>query len=216
MFEFSVSRLLLRWLQRVCPTTSLAFAGAMIASLNAASAQMTEVCVECSEPAKVYVCQVEKGEKVASYRAGFQALQYLCVTELARIGKHDICKARRSAENCLGVIHTVSLADIRRSITEAVVPPRDDAAGTPKSDDQARPKAEADTRFAPEGATKPAQAPPKPAVAKTSGPQPPRTVKELAEKTLDATQEQAKAAGDAVSDGLSKSWKCISTLFQKC
>lgn len=193
----------------------VAAAIAWATSAGVAAAQATEVCVECAEPEKTYVCQIEKSEKVASFRAGLQALQYLCVSELARIGPHARCKARRNADNCLGTIHTVSIAEARRALSGALAPdaPTEPAAEKPQGGSGPVP-GKATGR--PQAVTAVQPTPLQPTPVPSDKSQPPRTMQELAERTLDASGKQAKDAGDAVTTGVSKTWKCIVTLFQKC
>jgi len=189
----------------------VAAAIAWAASAGVAAAQATEVCVECAEPDKTYVCQIEKSEKVASFRAGLQALQYLCVSDLARLGPHARCKARRNADNCLGTIHTVSIAEARRALSGALAPDAPMEPSTEKPQSASGPVPGVSPTARPQAVTA-GQPPPAPGDKS----QPPRTMQELAERTLDASGKQAKDAGDAVTTGASKTWKCIVTLFQKC
>lgn len=163
------------------------------ASAQDAGARGAEVCVECTGPDKVYVCQVERGQKVAGFRAGLQALQYLCITELARVGRHAVCKARQNTANCLGTIHTMSVEEAARAMAQPP-PPGDQKAAVDAS------------------AGKPPVATGRP--EKPKGP--PQTVQELAERTAETSGQQAKSAGDAVASGFKKSWTCFATLFQKC
>ena len=148
-------------------------------------------CVVCAGPDAIYRCTVEKSDKLARFGgAGDKALQHVCAKEMARQGKHEKCSVRRDTVGaaCDGQPRMITIANLLEAAPEPAPAPV-----TPV----------------------PASAPPaaKPAEAK---PQPPRTLQELAERTGETSKQQIKDGGDTFGDSAKRTWKCITTLFQKC
>jgi hypothetical protein len=166
-----------------------------------ASAQ--EYCVTCMSPAASYRCIVESkpGAPAPATRA-----QLLCITELARSGNHASCSVgRTTTEPCTGETRTVMFTG---AANEALPPIGDH----PQETAQPRqPAAAGDGQMPPES----------PAA------EPPKTVEELAKQTVEASGEGLKKAGEAVTDtakstgnavgnAVSKTWKCVTSLFGDC
>ena len=159
--------------------------------LGGTSARAQEACVVCAGPDAIYRCTVEKSDKLARFGgAGDKALQHVCAKEMARQGKHEKCSVRRDTVGaaCDGQPRMITIANLLEAAPEPAPAPV-----TPV----------------------PASAPPaaKPAEAK---PQPPRTLQELAERTGETSKQQIKDGGDTFGDSAKRTWKCITTLFQKC
>ena len=172
----------------------------------ATAAHAQEACVECSSPAATYKCSVKDAQKLGSSRNVERALEYVCITELAKAGRHESCRVTREfAGPCIGQARLLDLS--KQSDQSAVVP----EAGA--SDAQA-------------GAQQPAQKP--------AGTQPPRTLEEMARETVAKSKQQmsendqklkdaAKSAGNeiekagtAMGDAVKKTFGCLVTLFTKC
>ena len=158
-----------------------------------------EACVVCAGPDAVYRCTVEKSDKLARFgSAGDKALQHVCAKEMARQGSHERCSVRRDTvgATCDGVPRVLTLASIIEAVT---APPPTVVSPAPPGGPVAPPP------VAPIAA-KPADA----------NPPPPRTVQELAERTGESSKQQMKDAGDSFNESAKRTWKCITTLFQKC
>jgi hypothetical protein len=164
-----------------------------------------EACVVCDGPGAIYRCSVEKSDKLARFGSvADKAVQHVCAKEMARQGKHEKCSARRDASpaNCDGALRMITLASLleAESAPQPAAPPP--PATPPKS--AAPPAVAAPAKTA---ASVPAKVEPeKPAPAVT---QPPRTVQEMAERT-------SKDPGGSIGDTAQRTWKCLTTLFQKC
>lgn len=118
-----------------------------------------QVCVVCGEPSAVYVCSIEKSEKIAKFGAwADKAIDQVCAREMARSGKHAKCNVRRDLEGA-------ACAGIRKQITLDTLLDAAAAATAPK------------TATAP-----PAQPAPPPPEAGQSPSGPPRTLQEMAER----------------------------------
>lgn len=188
----------------------------------AASARAQEVCVTCSDPDVSYKCSVKDAEKASQVRGATKALEFLCITELARQGGHRSCRASRDYVGpCLGQQRQI---DVTRSSE-----PQGQTAGTEPPD-----------------AERPAEEP------RRAAGQPPRTLEEMAREGMqkskqqfdavdtsmkqaakdtgkslekagaavgDAFKKTGSAVGDAVhksGEVVKKSVECIVTLFTAC
>lgn len=173
------------------------------ATATAVAAQ--EVCVECSGPAATYKCSVKDSEKISGYRNGGRALEYICITELAKAG-HQTCRVSREfTGTCLG---QPRLLDISRPSDQSAVV----------------------TEPSSPGASDPSQ----PAQVRTKEDEPPQTLEELARVTAAKSKQQfeendqkfkeaaknagaeIEKAGVAVGDAVKKSVGCLVTLFTQC
>ncbi len=189
MIQLNGNQVLCAWVRRAGGFSVL------LALTVGTSAVAQEACVVCAAPDAVYRCTVEKSDKLARFgSAGDKALQHVCAKEMARLGKHEKCSVRRDTvgATCDGVPRVITLASILEAVTApppAVVSPA------------------------------PAVQPPVASIAAKptdASPPPPRTMQELAERTGESSKQQMKDAGDSFSDSAKRTWKCITTLFQKC
>jgi hypothetical protein len=183
----------------------------------ASGASAEEYCVTCTEPAAKYRCIIG-GAPSPTPRT--ERGQLLCITELAQSGGHLSCSVGAATSGpCEGDVRTVMFPNT----PEPAVPPI--VAAPPASD---APSAEA--------------APP-PAAGVPNEPQepqpgPPKTVEELAKKSVQASGEGLKKAGKAVTDtaqtagtavgtavkktgsavgtAVKKTWTCLSSFFGDC
>ncbi len=154
------------------------------------------VCVECKGPDQTYRCTIKDSEKVQNVRGIGRAAEYVCMTELARLGSHQSCRVSTAYSGpCIGVAQELDLAKL--AIPEA--PAADQAAKDGKSQSSEAPQ-------------------PKPA---DTGP--PKTLEELARNTMSKSKEQISAAdesmrkaGGAVEGTLKKTWNCVASLFSRC
>jgi len=152
----------------------------------------TEVCVTCSGPPANYRCTVDEASKIEGYRYGKKALQFICITELAREGGHEKCSVKRTGSDiCVGQERTVSL---KGSIQALSAPMDTEAEAEPGSVT---------------GAEQPVSDQPK-------KPEPPKTVEELARRTASASKEKLEKTGNTVGKAFKKGLGCIASLFQDC
>jgi hypothetical protein len=150
------------------------------------AAQAQEYCVACSEPYGLYRCIIDGAQP-----RGTQSLQLLCVTAMAKEGRHATCSVTRGTVfDCDGAVKRVPW-----TVLEAGPQPK-----------------------VPEPA--PAQSQPKPAPAAAPGPPapeaPPQTMVDLAKQANDKTAEQMKKAGETVKEATKKTWDCVFSLFTRC
>ncbi|HXF54244.1 MAG TPA: hypothetical protein VNK52_08995 [Hyphomicrobiaceae bacterium] len=180
--------------------------GLLALSLSAVPVRGAEICVICTSPPATYRCTVEGAERVTHLRGSDRVLQYVCITELAKLGGHASCSVdRRSSGICFGELKVLQAGDALAAAEAAV--------------------GEASRRSAP------------PADTRADGPSdegPPRTLEELARKSVEqsSTQlknagravketaksagEQIEKAGDAVGGAVKKTWTCLKSLFADC
>lgn len=155
----------------------------------APSADAAEICVSCSGPEAIYRCTVDQSADVESYRHGKRILQFVCITELARQGGHQKCRAQRTEGPCIGIERNVSLTAPLDAMAERV----ESESPEPDGSDIAAP-----------------------ATATPQKPGPPKTVEELARRTASTSKEQFEKTGDAVGGAMKKSWHCLTSLFTDC
>lgn len=175
----------------------LGSAVALFAVLASGAVAAQGVCVDCAEPNRNYRCTVKDGERAQSVRGGGRALEFLCISEIARTGGHQSCRVNTSYSGpCIGQSYEIDLA---KGLPEAIV------VGKP---------AEAEGKGA-------QPAPAVPTVPAKKGP--PQTLEELAKDTVAKSKEQISAAdqsvrkaGDKVGGAMQKTWECLTSLFSRC
>lgn len=158
-----------------------------------ARADAQEYCVSCTGPSGIYRCIIEGAKP-----GGKQPLQTLCVTAMAKEGKHASCALKGGTVfDCNGPIKRVPWSAYNEPNPKGSVP------------EAAKPQAA------------PAAAPP-------SDPnQPPGTIEEMAKRANQQTAEQIKKTnedvkdqmetfGSKVGDTTKKTWRCISSFFTRC
>jgi hypothetical protein len=181
----------------------------------AAQTHAQEFCVTCSAPDATYRCVVSGDSSAARSSRG----QLLCITELAQSGHHASCSAGRNpSTGCPGELRTVAFPPG----TDLSAPP---LAGTPPAGPPPGMGAYAPPPVpaVPGAAPQPAPAAP-PGVTEAPPPEAePKTVEELAKKTVESTGQGLKKAGDVVTDtgnaignAAKKTWKCVTSLFGDC
>jgi len=170
---------------------------AVLTFLQVGQAEAQEYCVSCSGPDALYRCIIEGAQP-----RGGQSLQMLCVTAMARDGRHATCSVKRGTVfECDGAVKRVPWAAINLPAQTAAPPPQPRAP-------EAAPNVEPGTGAPPAAA---------PASAVSPGPEPPpQTVLELAKRTNEKTAEQMKKAGDTVKDATKKTWDCVASFFTRC
>ena len=176
----------------------------------ATSAAAQGLCVECRAPERSYACTIKDSEKVAGVRGSGRAQEFLCISEIARLGGHQSCRINTSYSGpCMGEAMELDIAKIGR---DAVV------IGKPAPDGVPGSEAGAAAGAVPEGVGSERQA--KPAHVKKG---PPQTLEELARQTVAKSKEQigaaddgVKKAGDAVGGAVKKTWDCVTSLFKRC
>lgn len=173
-----------------------AIAVSLAAALATGSAMAQGVCVECKAPDQTYRCTIKDSDKVQNVRGAGRAIEYVCMTELARLGSHQSCRVSTTYSGpCIGAAQELDLAKL------------------------SLPAAPASGQAAADGKAPSSEAPePQPA---NSGP--PKTLEELARNTMTKSKEQISAAdesmrkaGGAVEGTLKKTWNCVTSLFSRC
>ena len=158
----------------------------------AGQAAAQEYCVACSEPNGLYRCVIDGAQP-----RGGQSLQMLCVTAMAKDGKHATCSVKRATVfECDGPVKRIPWAAL-------------DSAPQPEA---AAPQA--------------IQPAPKPASAAAPSPvpnAPPQTMVDLAKQANEKTAEQVKKAGqsvqqagETVKEATKKTWDCVFSFFTRC
>ena len=183
-------------------SAGVALAGVVVAAMgSAAMAQSQQVCVDCSGPAASYACSVLESDKVAHSRNSGRALEFICISELAKAGGHQSCRASRDFVGpCIGQPRLLDLS--RPSSQSAVVT-------DPNSETEP---------------IKPASTEPRPpetleAVAREAVAKSQAQLSETDRKMKAAAQSagaEIEKAGTAVGDVVKKSVGCLVTLFTKC
>ncbi len=162
-----------------------------LTSLLVGPAGAQEFCVACSEPNAVYRCVIDGAKP-----GGGQSLQMLCVTTLAREGRHATCGVKRGTVfDCDGPVKRVPWVALNSAPpSDGAQAPPQPASGAPRPEPSANP------------APTPAPAP--------EGP--PQTMVELAKRANEQTVQQMKKAGDTVKEATKKTWDCMVSLFTRC
>ena len=173
------------------------------ASLITGTTLASDICVKCDQPAVTYVCRPTAAPEHAIFLQNRRLTQLACIREIAQAYAHESCKAsQHGAQVCSGKLVSIDLTRMAREYTNRLpkpLRPNDlSQAGTPPG---------------------------------TQNPQPqqgePKTVVELAKRTVENSQDQlsnaGEKAGDAVKkvgkvveDSAIKTWQCLSSLFLDC
>jgi hypothetical protein len=161
---------------------------ALVVSLGvlAGSAEAQEYCVACTEPGAVYRCVIDGARP-----GGGQSLQMLCVTTMAKEGKHGTCGIKRGTVfDCDGPVKRVpwSGADL-----PVETPGSNTAATKPEPDPKEPPKTLLE-------------------MAKRANEQ----TAEQMKQTNDSVKESVKSTGDAIGNATKKTWDCLTSLFKQC
>ena len=172
----------------------------MFAVSLAGTVAAQEVCVECSGPGASYKCSVKDGERLGQSRNGGRALEYVCITELAKAGGHESCRASRDfAGPCIGRERVLDLARPAGQSAVVVEPGAEvgePAVAAPKPPPNTLEELARDT------------------VAKSK-----EQLGEADQKMKDAAKNAGvhiEKAGSAVGDVVKKSVGCLVSLFTKC
>jgi hypothetical protein len=186
-----------------------------------------DYCVTCQGPAAMYACGIE-GMADAAPNPRFQLL---CITELAKAGGHESCQVPRSAPKpCPGIVKLVQLPAAGSQAAEAepapAVPPGNEPTKTGtdvnSSDHQ---KSDVLQPGVEPGAVD--GAPTRTADDKALEVAPPRTVEEMAKRSVEQTKKElddasealkqsSEKAGGTVATAAKKTWDCVTSLFSDC
>lgn len=204
----------------------------LLSALMAPPLEAGEYCVSCTGPQASYRCTFT-GDGSPSQSPG---LQLTCISELAKLGGHESCTIERNRQGACGAstkvfaapeaFATPAPAAAKQSPTSAAaeVPVKKSApAAIPPADHAADPSAAPEEQ--PQTAADPAADP---------NDKPPRTVKEIVDKSTADTKENAGKAGAAIEEAAKstgsvvekagaaigaaakKSWTCLTSLFGDC
>jgi hypothetical protein len=158
-----------------------------VASVCMARALAAEVCVVCTGPDATYRCTVDQASKIERLRSGDRALQYMCITALAKAGGHTKCRVSRDASGfCAGEARSIGLAELEAALGGAGPAP--------------------DGPEGHEAAPKPTQPGPPRTVEELAR----RTTQ------TSSTGAQLEKASEAIGGAMKKSWLCITSLFTQC
>jgi hypothetical protein len=158
--------------------------GSLVMSV-AGQAAAQEYCVACSEPNGLYRCVIDGAQP-----RGGQSLQMLCVTAMAKEGKHATCSVKRAnVFECDGAVKHIPWAALD-SGPQAETPAPLALQPAPKSTPAAAPKPAPDA--------------------------PPQTMVDLAKQANEQTAEQMKKAGESVKQATKKTWDCMLSFFTRC
>lgn len=222
--------------------TPAAVALGLAASTIAGSAHAASVCVVCDGKSATYECVLPSESATRQSRILRSAEKLICMKAIAERRGHASCSVRRGIKGiCTGEIF--DLARETQSAAEApataAVRPGPSVArpssrpGGPEPQSETRSETQSARQTGPDvqtrsptpenaDTTEPA---PKPETAQTRKPEAgaPKTMVELAKRTVDATDrqikktgEQVSGAGEAVTGAIKKSWTCVTSLFSKC
>lgn len=175
------------------PAPRQAMAAFALAVLAPASAMAQAVCVECKGPERTYSCTVKDSAKVQHVRGAPRAVEFVCISEIARAGGHESCRVGTGYSGpCIGQQFVVDLS---------------------------RPLPETETVQTQMPHVKPDGDKPVPQPVKG----PPQTLEQLARETMSKSKDQFSAAdetmrkaGGAVGNSLKKTWDCMTSLFTRC
>lgn len=162
------------------------------------SAIATSVCVTCDTPDATYSCSAAPVVGAEGAILNDKQLQFSCIQDIARSYQHATCRVKRNQlGTCMGQVHMVAAS------TTAIV--------------ERRPEVGLQT-FGPPPATKPADAAAPVTRTPNTGNEPaePKTVVELAKRTVKSTEKQIDKSADTVTEAARTTWRCLSTLFAKC
>lgn len=212
-------------------TFILCTAAAAFMSLSApdkAQAEEFSVCVICNDPGKVYQCSLSYEPPEGSISTPNQrGLQFACIQEVARYGKHGQCAAsRQTAQQCGGEPYTLRNQSVlyqpRSSEPEII----EEAA--PEQPSQRIERSEDPTEVeAPVRVKKKDQ---KPSLVDTTGEtyeatketvkkgyeKTSDTVKSGYDKTSSTVKKTVKSVGDGIGSAAKTTYNCLTSFFQKC
>lgn len=167
-------------------TGGLVFAAFVGALMGQTEAQAQEFCVACTEPSAVYRCVIEGARP-----GGGQPLQMLCITAMAREGKHATCGIKGGTVfDCDGPVKRVPW-----SAAELPV----ETPGTAAAADKPEPGP---------------NEPPRTIVEMVK-----RANEQSADQTKtanDTVKDPFKSTGEAIGNATKKSWDCLTSLFKEC
>lgn len=167
------------------PSIGLLLGAAFCVVTGRAEAQ--EYCVACTGPPAVYRCVIDGAKP-----GGSQPLQVLCVSVMAKEGRHAACNVKGGTVfDCNGPVKRVPWAAYN-------------AAALPLTKQEPPPA---------QPAKEPSQPP------QTMEEMAKRTNEKGAEQlktASDTVKEQAKSFGENVGDATKKTWRCVASLFTQC
>ena len=177
-----------------------------------ATASANDICVACNEPAVTYVCRPTAAPQHKAFLQNRRLTQLACIREIARSYGHASCKANQSnPQNCSGELVAVDLTRMAQAYTNRLPKPLRPDGSAPRQTTV--------------GAQKP---------AKPQNQDEPKTVVELAKRTVETSKDQldnvgktagkvvektgeaVKQAGEAIEDGAEKTLRCLASLFTDC
>ncbi len=204
----------------------VSFVSVIVTGSNIAPAQAGEFhCVVCKGPDATYRCRVQ----TPGLPSGRPALQYFCVTQVAKDKGHTSCSVQRTSDdNCPGEerIYVMQSPPQSASPPPAVLQGRKTPPAKVPTTLPATPKHAAEKPVAPAGRE------PKTVdeLARQSGKQikitgsavgqavkkSAKTGGQVLSKAAKTAERQANKVGKTVSKAAKNSWRCVTSLFQNC
>lgn len=193
-----------------------------------------EFCVSCTGPVASYRCTFTGDGSSSQSPSPSPGLQLTCISELAKLGGHQSCTIERNRQSPCDATAKIFAAP------EAFAVPADAKKSTPAAAAEVPAKRAAPVAVPPaDHAADPSAAPeeqPETPAGPAAGPddKPPRTVKEMVDKSAADTKENAakagaavegaakstgnavQKAGTAIGNAAKKTWTCLTSLFGDC
>jgi len=180
------------------------------AALHMSAAWASDICVMCTQPAMTYVCRATASPEHNVFLHNRRLVQLACIQRLAKSNGHGSCSAnQKGIQACTGQLVTIDLTDMARQYTHRLPKP-----------------------LRQENVTIVQPSPP--SDSQTESEQEPKTVVEIAKRTVQGSKKQldkagqtvkkvgkavgdgAQKIGEVVGDGAKQTWQCLSSLFSEC
>lgn len=186
-----------------------------------------QVCVTCTDPSAIYLCNVQPGTGLLAGTGG----QLACLTELSKRGGHDKCSVMRQSDGRCDGVEPVDLIpgtgtqpDAGPNIEAHSQPaPSNATVAAPSSPqpDQAghgpntikHPNEPERFRAVDDDGADPTQAGKQAQDTQPNGP--PKTVVEMADRAYQSSKKNLDKAGDAVGDGAKKAGNVVTDTAKK-
>jgi hypothetical protein len=146
--------------------------------------------VACTEPAAVYRCVIDGARP-----GGKQPLQMLCVTAMAKEGRHGTCSVKGGTVfDCNGPVKRVPWAAYNEPAIKGSVQEPPKQASKPPPADPAQP----------------------PQTVEEMARRANQNTAEQLRKANEDVKDKVQSFGQKVGDTTKKTWQCIASLFTRC
>ena len=217
--------------RKACVTVLLT---ASTLALKSGPVHAGEFCVSCTGPAASYRCTFSGDGSPSQSPGQSPGLQLTCISELAKQGGHESCTIERNRQvPCDASAKVFAAPEAFAAPADAKKSPPAAAAGAPGKNAEPVTVPPADHAADPSAAS---EEQPETGTGPTADPKdkPPRTVKEMVDKSAADTKENAgkagaavegaaksaggavQKAGAAIGNAAKKTWTCLTSLFGDC